>query len=275
MPLYGGVSVMEQNNDLKRTFDSVSSVYDKMRPGYVGELYQKIFGYVHIDKNSRAVEVGSGSGQAAKPVLDTGCQLTAVEYGENLSELLREKFKGYPNLNVITGKFENMAFAENAYDLVFSATAFHWIPEEIGYRKVFSMLKTGGAFARFANHPCISKNDTALAKAIEDAYDKYYYSYYPEKKRGTAAEYMAEQSEKTANIAGKYGFSDIQSHLFYREREFSADEYVQLLGTYSDHIAIEKEVRGKFFSCIKEAINAHGGRLVISDTLDLQLARKL
>ncbi|SEH42655.1 Methyltransferase domain-containing protein [Ruminococcus flavefaciens] len=266
---------MTAENELKRTFDSVSSAYDKMRPGYVGELYQKIFGYVHIDKNSRAVEVGSGSGQATKPVLDTGCDLTAVEYGENLSELLRENFKGYPNLTVMTGKFEDMTFSENTYDLVFSATAFHWIPEETGYRKVFSMLRQGGAFARFANHPCISKKDNALAQAIEDVYDKYYYSYYPEKKRGTAAEYTAEQSEKTANISGKYGFTDIQFHLFYRERVFTADEYIQLLGTYSDHIAIEKGVREEFFSSIKEAVNAHGGRLVISDTLDLQLARKL
>ncbi len=266
---------MTAKNDLKSTFDSVSSVYDKMRPGYVSELYEKIFGYVHIDKNSRAVEIGSGSGQATRPVLDTGCQLTAVEYGENLSELLREKFKEYPNLIVMTGKFEDMTFAENAYDLVFSATAFHWIPEDTGYRKVFSMLRQGGAFARFANHPCISKKDAALAQAIEVAYDKYYYSYYPDKKRGTVTEYTEAQSEETANIAGKYGFSDIQSHLFYRERVFSADEYIQLLGTYSDHIAIEKGVREEFFSKIKEAINAHGGRLVISDTLDLQLARKL
>ena len=266
---------MTVKKDLKSTFDSVSSAYDKMRPGYVGELYQKIFDYINIDKNSRAVEVGSGSVQATKPVLDTGCDLTAVEYGENLSELLKENFKEYPNLTVMTGKFEDMTFAENAYDLVFSATAFHWIPEETGYRKVFSMLRQGGAFARFANHPCISKKNAALAQVIEDAYDKYYYSYYTEKKRGTVTEYTEEQSEKTANIAGKYGFSDIQSHLFYRERVFTADEYVQLLGTYSDHIAIEKRIREEFFSKIKEAINAHGGRLVISDTLDLQLARKL
>ena len=266
---------MTAKNDLKSTFDSVSSVYDKMRPGYVSELYEKIFGYVHIDKNSRAVEVGSGSGQATRPVLDTGCQLTAVEYGEHLSALLKENFKEYPNFTIMTGKFEDMTFAENAYDLVFSATAFHWIPEDTGYRKVFSMLRQGGAFARFANHPCISKKDAALAQAIEAAYDKYYYSYYPDKKRGTVTEYTEAQSEETANIAGKYGFSDIQSHLFYRERVFSADEYIQLLGTYSDHIAIEKGVREEFFSKIKEAINAHGGRLVISDTLDLQLARKL
>lgn len=51
-------------------------------------------------------------------------------------------------------------------------------------------------------------------------------------------------------------------------------EYVQLLGTYSDHIAIEKETRGRFFAEIKTAIDRLGGVITIFDTIDLQLARK-
>ena len=47
-----------------------------------------------------------------------------------------------------------------------------------------------------------------------------------------------------------------------------------MLGTYSDHIAIEETMRNEFFSKIEEAINAHGGTITIYDTMDLQLARK-
>ena len=264
---------MTKENELNRTFDSASSAYNKMRPNYVAELYKKIFGYIHISENSRVVEVGSGSGQATKPLLDTGCQLTAVEYGEHLSRLLKSNFSGYDNLSVITGKFEDIVFDENSFDLVFSATAFHWIPEETGYRKVFSMLRPGGAFARFANHPAISKRSPALLQEIEMLYDRYYYRYY-NKKRSEVTEYTEARSEKIAMIADKYGFTDIQCHLFSRERVFSANEYVQLLSTYSDHIAIEKDIREEFFSKIEDAINNHGGTLTIYDTLDLQLARK-
>jgi len=31
------------------------------------------------------------------------------------------------------------------HDLVYSASAFHWIPEDIGYSKVYDMLKPEGA----------------------------------------------------------------------------------------------------------------------------------
>ncbi|MBQ6897376.1 MAG: class I SAM-dependent methyltransferase, partial [Clostridia bacterium] len=76
-------------------------------------------------------------------------------------------------------------------------------------------------------------------------------------------------------IAEKYGFTDIQYKLFYRTRTFSAKEYIMLLGTYSDHIAIEETIRNEFFSKIEEAINRHGGEITIYDTIDLQLARKI
>ena len=73
------------------TFDTVVSNYEKLRPGYVDELYQSIFRYIPVDKNSNVVEVGSGAGQATAPLLGAGCKLTAVEYGEEFSWLLKAK----------------------------------------------------------------------------------------------------------------------------------------------------------------------------------------
>ena len=60
----------------------------------------------------------------------------------------------------------------------------------------------------------------------------------------------------------------------FNEEFKSAKEYIELLGTYSDHIAIEETIRIEFFSKIEEAINKYGGTITIYDTIDLQLARK-
>ena len=145
---------------LEWTFDTVASKYEKLRPGYTDELYQMIFDYIPIDNLSNVVEVGIGGGQATLPILKTGCTLTGIEYGENFSKLCEEKFKEYTKLSVITDKFENVSFPDSKYDLVYSASAFHWVPEDIGYSKVYAMLKSGGAFARFANHPYRDKGNT-------------------------------------------------------------------------------------------------------------------
>lgn len=258
---------------LEWTFNTVASTYEKFRPGYTDELYQMIFDYITLNESCYAIEVGIGGGQATLPFLKTGCHLTAVEYGEDLSRLCEEKFKEYRNFSIITNKFENEAFLDNTYDLVYSASAFHWVPESIGYTKVFSMLKRGGAFARFANHPYRDKGNLPLSEEMDRVYAKYYYKFY-NKEPEVPTEYSEEQAIRRAEIAEKYGFVDIKYAMFHRSRTFSANEYSTLLGTYSDHIAIEESIRKKFFSEIEVAINNHGGSITIYDTIDLQLARK-
>lgn len=255
------------------TFDTVASTYEKLRPGYVRELYQTIFDYIPITSSSKVVEIGIGGGQATLPVLQTGCELTAIEYGANFSELCAEKFKDYPGFSVVTAKFEDVSLENMSYDLCYSASAFHWVPEEIGYPKVFALLKSGGAFARFANHPYRDKGKPALTEEMDQVYAAYYYKFHNRKPK-SPVEYSEEQARNRAMTAARYGFTDIQYTLFQRTRTFSAKEYIALLGTYSDHIAIEETIRNKFFAGIENAINRHGGTITVYDTIDLQLARK-
>ncbi len=264
---------MSAMNGLGWTFDTVASTYEKLRPGYTEELYKMIFDYVALNDSCYAVEVGIGGGQATLPILKTACNLTAVEYGAEFTKLCNEKFKEYGNFSIITNKFEDIDFPDDAYDLVYSASAFHWIPESVGYTKVFSMLKSGGAFARFANHPYRGKGNLPLSEEMDRIYAEYYYKFY-HKKQETPTEYSEEQAVQRAKIAEKYGFVDIKYALFHRTRTFLANEYSMLLGTYSDHIAIEEGVRKEFFSKIEDAINHHGGSITVYDTIDLQLARK-
>ena len=258
---------------LEWTFDTVASAYEKFRPGYTDELYKMIFDYITLNESCNAAEIGIGGGQATLPILKTGCNLTAVEYGEEFTKLCKEKFKEYRNFSIITNKFEDTNFLDAAYDFVYSASAFHWIPESIGYTKVFSMLKSGGAFARFANHPYRDKSNLPLSEEMDRIYAGYYYKFH-NKKQEVLTEYSEEQAVQRAEIAEKYGFVDIKYALFHRTRTFLANEYSTLLGTYSDHIAIEEGIRKEFFSKIEDAINNHGGFITVYDTIDLQLARK-
>lgn len=250
------------------TFDTVAATYEQLRPGYVDALYQDVFAYCPLDHAAHAIEVGIGGGQATEPILKTGCTVTAVEPGANFCALCREKFAAYPNFRTVNGKFEEVDLPLASCDLVYSASAFHWVPEEVGYRKVFDLLRPGGAFARFANHPFKDKSRPGMHEALQEVYAVYMPgSLVP-------TEYGEEQAARRAAIAAKYGFTDIQHRLYRRTRDFTAAQYVQLLGTYSDHIAIEEQTRGRFFREIEAAINRMGGMITIFDTIDLQLARK-
>lgn len=249
-------------------FDSVAEAYDKMRPTYVDELYDDIFRYGDIAGGSAALEVGIGTGQATRPMLDAGLNVTAVELGANLAAFCANKFSGYDNFKVVNADFKEFAAPDDSYDLVYSASAFHWIPEELGYSKVFNILKPGGIFARFANHPYKDKGNEALHQAIQE----YYGRYMPGSR--LSPEYSLEDAKARADIGSKYGFTDIQYKLYKRTRTFTAEEYIALLGTYSDHIALPEDVQGKFYDGIRGAIRTHGGTITMYDTIDLQLYRK-
>ena len=264
---------MPLNAGKEWTFNTVADTYEKIRPGYPDALYRTLFDYAPLDASSSAVEVGIGGGQATPPVLETGCALTAVEYGDKLAQVCREKFSGYPRFSVITGKFEDAALPDGVFDLVYSASAFHWVPEEIGYPKVFRMLKSGGAFARFAIHPHQAKDNPDLFRDIQQCYAEYYYPYY-NKKPVTPAAYTEEQAAARAAVADKYGFTDTRYEIFYRTRTLTAAEYRTLISTYSDHITIEESIRERFFDAVEDTINRYGGTIRIFDTIDLQLARK-
>lgn len=89
------------------TFNTVAGLYERMRPGYVPELYDDVFRYLPIGEGDRALEIGIGGGQATFPVLQTGCSVTAVEYGEQLAQLCREKFRESPGFSAVTARFED------------------------------------------------------------------------------------------------------------------------------------------------------------------------
>ncbi len=273
MDAEAGLEYLKQIGGLEWTFDTAALAYEKWRPGYSDELYEMIFDYISLGKSSNVVEVGIGGGQATLPFLKKGCKLTAVECGERFSEICRRKFKDYPDFKIITNKFELTDFEADTYDLVYSASAFHWVPEKEGYSKVYSMLKNGGAFARFANHPYRAEKNPALSYEMDKIYDAYYYTFH-KKKREPLAGYTEQRAKEQAMTAEKYGFTDIRYALFHRVRTFQAREYTALLGTYSDHIVIEESIRNEFFAKIEEAINRYGGTIDIYDTMDIELARK-
>lgn len=253
---------------LETTFNTVAEQYDRMRPTYVEELYDDVWNYGGFGSDVKAVEVGIGTGQATLPVLKRSASVTAIELGGDLAAYCAAKFADYSNFSVVNMPFQDFDAPENSCDLVYSASAFHWIPEEIGYRKVFDMLRPGGVFARFANHPYRDKEKEALHEAMQALYAKYM----PRSK--LSPEYSMEEARIRAEIGKKYDFVDIEYRLYKSTRTFTAKQYTDLLGTYSDHIALGPEVRKEFFALIREEINRFGGTFTIYDTIDLQLHRK-
>lgn len=254
--------------DLRLKFNEDAINYDKYRPTYPEKLFRDIINYSSTDEGSNSLEIGIGTGQATESILQTGCCVTAIELGDKLSNFVRNKFRKYNNFNVINADFMTLPLKLNSYDLVYCATAFHWLSLEEGYRKVHDILKYGGTIALFWNHPFPNRKDDISNKVNRHVYDKYR----PADKEIT--EFNKRNCERRTRELMQFGFKDVETKLYHRVRTLTSDSYIGLLNTYSDHQALDDKTKNAFEAEMKTSIDKIGGKINIYDTIDLYLARK-
>jgi ubiquinone/menaquinone biosynthesis C-methylase UbiE len=254
--------------DKRFTFNEDVKNYDKWRPTYCNELFNDIIQYSELNQNKKAIEVGIGTGQATVPFLMTGCDVTAIELGKNLAEYSKEKFKEYKNFSVYNTSFEDFECDDNSYDILYSATAFHWIPEEIGYPKALKLLKNDGTLALFWNKPCVYREDDLLHQKIQSIYQKYRPS------DDKFIENDTERYNKISKTIESYGFRDLVVKLYHLKRIFNSSDYISLLNTYSDHRSMGDSIKQLVYNEIENTILENGNVLNVYDTIELYLSRK-
>ena len=77
---------MGQSQDvLRRTFDTISGVYDEARPEYPAQLFDDLVELAELTPGSRLLEVGCATGKATLPMLKRGFTITCVELGAALA----------------------------------------------------------------------------------------------------------------------------------------------------------------------------------------------
>ncbi|MCL2528494.1 MAG: class I SAM-dependent methyltransferase [Defluviitaleaceae bacterium] len=240
-------------------FDSIVDGYDKVRPEYPAQIYTDIFKYAATGKN--AIEIGAGTGKATHLFLDGGYSVTAIEIGGNMTEFLQERFQGNSRFNAITAAFEDADLAENSYDLIYAATAFHWVDAEIGCPKALQLLKKGGAIALF-RYTAMPGDGDPIYEAIQDAYQKHYHQPAKRPQMFTKEDLTQPKwiytSFRCKNLE-EYGFKDVSMKFYDASRTFTAEEYIAMLDTFSDHISLPDNDRAALYTGIRDAIQSLGG----------------
>ena len=261
--------IKEMGNE--KYFDENVILYDKFRPTYGTKIFEDILSYSGITKSSKILEIGCGTGNATLPMIQTRAEVTAVEIGENLSKYTAQKFSKYSNFQIIHCAFEDFQAPTN-YDLIFSATAFHWIKPDKSYLKCKDLLKHGGVLAVFWNTPRISRTNLDLYEEIQDLYQGFMPNSQEEKELLLESEWYTKRCNDLNNFLKENGYIDCIFKIYQDSRVFSADEYIGLLQTYSNHMALPPDVRATFFEKIYSAIKKHK-TIEIIDTIDLHMGR--
>ncbi|MFJ5720843.1 class I SAM-dependent methyltransferase [Streptomyces sp. NPDC093149] len=138
-------------HDLGRVFNEVPELYDRVRPGYPDKLFADLVTVTGMDERSSVLEVGCGTGQATRSLAALGCSVTAIEPGEEMAVLARQRMAGFGNVEVETSTFEEWDDRGGRFDVLVAASSWHWVDPSIGRQRAYDVLCPGGWMALLDN----------------------------------------------------------------------------------------------------------------------------
>jgi SAM-dependent methyltransferase len=242
---------------LRRTFDRFATLYDRARPNYPEQLFDDLLALGNIEPGTRVLEIGCGTGKASLPLARRGCRLVCVELGERLAEIARLNLADFPLVDVITTSFDTWELQVVDFDMVFAASAWHWLDPSTRYGNAARLLKPGGLLALVTGGHAFPKGFDSFFTEIQSCYDAI-----GESLGKWPPPSLDEIPDERKAIEGSGLFEDVQVRRYLWAIDYTADGYLDLLNTYSDHIAMNKSKRDILYAEIRQRISGRpSGRI--------------
>lgn len=242
-------------------FGEVATEYDRHRPHYPDELFDLL---VEGDDVDAVLDVGSGTGRAATAFAARGIGGIAVEPSVEMGAIARANL---PDSWVVEqSDFERCAAGERTdWRLISCAQAWHWVDHEVGLAKAVSLLEPGATLALFWNRPAFAQDQ--LRRDLDQVYDR------------LAPDMQSSLRGRGASPKGQVvgiedgpppaGYSSVTRDELRWERTYTADEWIGLLGTHSDHRLLDDDDRAELHAAVRSAIDDHGGSFALPYRVDL------
>ncbi|HEX8870258.1 MAG TPA: class I SAM-dependent methyltransferase [Lentzea sp.] len=233
---------MTDRERLRTTFGEDAARYHRARPTYPPELFAQLSG-------PRILEIGPGTGQATLPLTRIG-QVTAVELSPALAALARLHA---PEAQVVVANFDEWPLPPDPFDLVVSATAFHWLDPATRMARCAQALRPGGTLAVISTHHIAGGTEQFFVD-VQECYERWDPSTPPNLRLSPADDIPFEFDESDL-------FGAPEFFRYEWEQAYDTEAYVDLLLTYSNHIALP--ARDQLVADIRQLIDTrHGGRVV-------------
>jgi SAM-dependent methyltransferase len=243
----------------RRTFDSAAAVYDRARPDYPVELYDELERLAGLRPRDRLLEVGCGTGRATAPLAHRGYRIVCVELGGALADVARHNLAAFQDVQVVHAAFEDWAPGPGeVFDMVFAATTWHWIDPEVRYRKAAELLRPGGCLGFWSATHVFPVDGDGFFREIQEIYDEIGEGLPPD----AAWPAPGELPDDRAEIEASGLFDVVAVRQFDWEVGYDADAYLDLLDSFSGHIAMASWQRDRLYGEIRRRLSARpDGRL--------------
>jgi SAM-dependent methyltransferase len=234
--------------------------YDRARPSYPVALVDDLVS----TKPNRVLDVGCGTGKAARLFAARGCQVLGIEPDERMAAVARSS--GIP---VEIATFEAWEASGRSFDLIVSGQAWHWVDRDVSTKKAGALLPAGGVLAVFWNRGTHDDRTRALM-------DEAYKLHAPALESGYVplGHLNNTNAEDIAAIVATGSFAPAELRAYEWSAQYSRDHWVDQLGTHSDHLALPAEQLESLLEAVAQVVDQLGGTITVHYRTDLILARK-
>lgn len=248
---------------LRTTFGEDAERYDRIRPDYPAALFTDL-------PPGRVLEIGCGTGQATLPLATLGRAVTAVELSHTMAAIAERKLAAFPTVEVIVSPFEDWPLPPTPFDLVLSATAFHWLDPETRMQKSADALRPGGTLAIISTHHILG-GTVPFFIDVQQCYERYDPDTPPNLRQQAGVDIPGDTTEFTAS--GRFG--PVTFHAYEWDRTYTTNEYLDLLLTYSNHRALPADRQAGLLRCIRQRIDSYGGSITKRYLTQLATAQRI
>lgn len=242
------------------SFGAGALAYDRARPSYPAELIDDLL----ADGPADVLDVGCGTGKAARLLAERGVQVLGVEIDERMADVARSH-----GIEVETDSFEAWEPAGRRFDLIVSGQAWHWVDPQVGAVKAVRLLRPGGLLAPFWN---FSELEPEVRRRIDAAYARV------ERELGErsvirsgAGPHTVPAHSEAVRATGL--FASVEHHRYRWEKAYTRDEWLDFIQTHSDHSTLPVERLAALVAAVGAAIDEAGGVVHAQYTTDAVFAR--
>lgn len=249
----------DERERLRSTFDSVADLYQQARPEYPPSLHDALIATAGLGAHDRLLEIGCATGKATLPLARRGFRITCVELGPALASAARRNLADFPDVEVVQSAFESYhPPTADRFDLVFAATAWHWLDPATRYRRAWELLVPGGHLAFWSATHVFPEDGDPFFTELQAVYEEIGEGL----PAGAGQPRPGELPDDRVEIEQSGLFDDVVVRHFAWESVYDADGYLALLDTFSGHIAMKPWQRDRLHSEIRRRLGTRGdGRL--------------
>jgi ubiquinone/menaquinone biosynthesis C-methylase UbiE len=132
---------------IRQQYDQMSVIYDQRWSRYISRTLQFLKTWAELSPTDKVLDVACGTGEFEQLILTEHSEqnMVGVDISERMLAIAQQKLQPYPNVTLSLASAVDLSFADQSFDVIVSASAFHYFENPaIALAEMKRVLKPNG-----------------------------------------------------------------------------------------------------------------------------------